>query len=408
MKVVQVNAIYGEKSTGLIVRDLDLLLQKNKDKSFVVYKDGNENIKNGIKVGNILDWKIHALRTRLDGKQSYSSKVSTRVLIRKLEKINPDIIHLHNIHSNFLNLSLLVNFAKKNNVTILLTLHDCWYFTGKCYHFEDIECDKWKQECKKCPKRYMDIPSKYKDSSQRVFLDRCNLFDYNHLYVVGCSYWITDLARQSPILKKAKFKTIYNGVDTRIFCPTDHNGRKNEVFTIITMANKWFEMENEKVRNKVLEFIESAGKLLIVGCTPAQKQEYIDVDRVQAIGYIKDRQLLANYYAQADVFLNLTHIDNLPTVNMEALSCGTPVVTYNSGGSGELIEEGVTGYRVKVDDANSIINSLEKVRQGGILRKNCRDYAVEHFDKNKNYQKYMDLYHEIMNKLEENANESNV
>ena len=408
MKVVQINAIYGEKSTGLIVQDLDLFLQKNNDQSIVVYKDANSNIKNGIKVGNIIDWKMHAFRTRIDGKQGYSSKLATRILIEKLNMINPNIIHLHNIHSNFLNLSLLIDFAKENRIAILLTLHDCWYFTGKCYHFEDIECDKWKRECKKCPKRYMDIPSKYKDSSQQVFLDRCNLFDYNRLYVVGCSYWITNLARQSPVLKKAKFKTIYNGVDTAIFCSSDYHKRNNEVFTIVTMANKWFEMENEEVRNKVLEFIKDNGKLMIVGCTLEQKEKYNNDNRVQTISYIRDRQTLANYYAQADVFLNLTHIDNLPTVNMEALSCGTPVVTYDVGGSGELVEEGKTGYRVQVDDIDQLIKSLDKVRLGNILRENCREYAVKNFDKNKNYQQYIDLYYEIMKTLEGNINESNI
>ncbi|QUO31256.1 glycosyltransferase [Faecalicatena sp. Marseille-Q4148] len=408
MKVVQINAIYGEKSTGIIVRDLDLLLQKNKEESIVVYKDGNDNIENGIKVGNIIDWKMHAFRTRIDGKQSYSSKVSTRILIEKLDKANPDIIHLHNIHSNFLNLSLLVDFAKKNEITILLTLHDCWYFTGKCYHFADIGCEKWKQVCKQCPKRYMDIPSRYKDSSQRVFRDRCDLFDYDQLYVVGCSYWITDLARQSPILRKAQFKTIYNGVDTEIFCPAEHKEINKDFFTIVTMANKWFEVENAEVRNKVLEFIGNSGKLLIIGCTLENQQKYIEDSRVKTVGYIKDRKTLANYYAQADVFLNLTHIDNLPTVNMEALSCGTPVVTYDSGGSGELVEEGETGYRVKVDDVDQVIRSLDKVKQGNILRKNCRDYAVKNFDKNKNYQKYMNLYYEIVKDLGENTHESNI
>ncbi len=407
MKIVQINAIYGEKSTGTIVYDINRLLQDNGEESVVVYRDGLINAKNGIKVGNTIDWKLHALRTRIDGKQCYASKLSTRVLIKKMEQIKPDIIHLHNIHSNFLHLPQLVKFAKRNKIAILLTLHDCWYFTGKCYHFADIGCEKWKTECNNCPKRYMDIPSKFKDSSRQIFRDRLQLFDYNHLYVVGCSRWITDMAYQSPILRKANLSTIYNGVDTEIFCPQKRI-ESNTPFTVVTMANKWFEPENEEVRGKVLEFLGSSGNLLIIGCNSAQLHKYIGDNRIKEIGYISDRKSLANYYAKGDVFLNLTHIDNLPTVNMEAASCGTPVVTYNSGGSGELVEEGVTGYRVKVDDVNSIINSLEKVRQGSILRKNCRDYAVEYFDKNKNYQKYMDLYHEIMNKLEGNTNEYNV
>ena len=93
---------------------------------------------------------------------------------------------------------------------------------------------------------------------------------------------------------------------------------------------------------------------------------------------------------------------------MEAASCGIPVITYDVGGSGELVKDGFTGYKVRVDDVNGIINALDKVRQGNISQKNCRDYATAHFDKKKNYQKYMMLYQDIVNEMEDIINESSV
>lgn len=406
-KIVQINAVYGEKSTGLIVQDLDGLLQDMGEESFVVYNDARIAPINGICIKNKVGQKYHALRTRFDGKQSYSSLFSTLALIKKLEIIKPDILHLHNIHSNFLNLPTLIKYAKKNRIAVLVTLHDCWFFTGKCYHFADIGCEKWKTECNNCPKRYMDIPSRLKDASRQVFRDRSHLFNYDRLYVVGCSFWITEMAQQSPILRKAKFSTIYNGIDTNVFSPI-YEKEENKPFTVVTMANKWFETENEEVRSRVLQFLEDYGRLIIIGCSEKNQKIYVGDNRIQAIGYVRDRKELAAIYAKGNVFLNLTHIDNLPTVNMEAASCGLPVITYDVGGSGELVKDGFTGYKARVDDADGIITALDKVRQGNILQKNCRDYAAAHFDKKKNYQKYMMLYQDIINQAEDIINESSV
>lgn len=407
MKVLQINSIYGEKSTGIVVRDIDLLLQQEKIDSYVAYRDTNSLIKNGFALGNVLDWKYHAFRTRIDGRQCYSSSLTTKNFIKKLEKICPDIIHLHNIHSNFLNLPILMKYIKSKKIPLIVTLHDCWIFTGKCFHFADIGCEKWKTRCEKCPKRYMDIPSKLKDSSLKVFQDRLQLLDYEKLYIVGCSEWITALAKQSPILKRGRFCTIYNGIDTTIFYPRQKTDKECS-FTIVTMANKWFEKENENVRNRILDFLGDKGNILIIGCTSEQQQMYVYDKRVKAIGYIRDRKELASLYGQGDVFLNLTHVDNLPTVNMEALSCGIPVITYDAGGSGELVKDGKTGYIVDLDNIDEIILALHKIQQGNISRDECRKYAVQNFDKEKNYLKYIKLYHLIIDKMEENLNESNV
>lgn len=396
MKVVQINAVYGEKSTGSIVRDLDLLIQEKND-SYVVYKEASISAKNGFQLGNIVDWKYHAFRTRIDGKQAYSSYFCTVELIKKLDRICPDIIHLHNIHSNFINLPVLIKYVKRRSITLVLTLHDCWFFTGKCYHFADIGCEKWKIQCEQCPKRKRDIPSLFIDSSSKVFRDRKKLFDYENIYVVGCSNWITYMAEQSPLLAKAEFRTIYNGVNTHIFSPRETEKEK-DMFTIVTMANKWFENENEKARKNVLDFLGKNGQILIIGCTPEQQRVYANDRKIKAIGYIKERTDLAALYAQGDIFLNLTHIDTLPTVNMEALSCGTPVVTYDAGGSGELVKEGLTGYIVDIDDVSGLLKALQKIRNGKISRDNCRTYAVENFDKTENFYKYINLYNSIMNK----------
>lgn len=393
MKIVQINAVYGEKSTGSIVRKLDTLLQQNDLESWVVFRSSTVPIPNGIQVGNKLDWMLHALRTRVDGKQGYASKASTQKLMRKLDCIKPDVLHLHNIHSNFLNLPIVMQYARDRQIPVILTLHDCWYFTGKCYHFADIGCEKWKYGCGQCPKRKIDIPSIMSDSSAKVFSDRMRLLDYDKLYVVGCSKWVTSLASQSPILSKAKFRTIYNGIDTELFSPNAE--KKDSQFTIVTMANKWFEKANEVARNKIVETLTEKDRLIIIGCSDTEKQAYGHDERIETLDYIQDRNMLASLYGQADVFLNLTHIDTLPTVNMESISCGTPVITYDVGGSGELISQAITGYTVKPDDVEGVLKAMKQIRNGASLRKNCRLYAEKHFDMEQNFYEYLNLYRDI-------------
>lgn len=393
MKVVQINSIYGDKSTGIIVRDIDWLLQKYGYESFFVSRDGGHDLSNHISIGNPLDYSLHAIRTRVDGKQGFASKRTTEQLLKRLNRIKPDILHLHNVHSNFINLPLLFIYAKTNQIPVVLSLHDCWFFTGKCFHFKDVRCEKWKTGCGDCPKRYSDIPSYLYDSSSEVWSRKKDLYHGTRLHVVGCSRWICELAKQSPLFSSADVSYIHNGVDLALFAFREK--KSDEAFTIMTMANKWFSPQNAEVRERVLKELKESDKLVIVGCTDDHKKMYADNMQVVCEGFVREKGKLAEIYEQSDVFLNLTHIDTLPTVNMEALSCGTPVITYDAGGSSELVENGVTGYIVGLDDVSGIIVAIDNIRKGEISRASCRSYAERKFDKNNNYKEYLRLYDKI-------------
>lgn len=404
MKIVQINAVYGEKSTGLIVRDIDLMMQKHNHTSWVVCPQHvpHDNI---IKIGNQFDKRLHAVYTRLVGKQGLGSGLETRHLIKWLEKNNPNIIHLHNIHSNFINYRILLDYTAKKSIPVIFTLHDCWLFTGKCYHFLDIGCEKWKTQCKACPKRYCDIPSMLKDSSESIFMLRKELYSSNRLYIVGCSQWITNMAKESPLFSGADIRYIYNGVDTETFSPSKGDKRSElgiseNGFVIITMANKWFDSQNSGISQKILAHMKQEDCLIIVGCKETDQktaEQFKTEGRVLAMARITDRMELAKVYNTGNVFVNLTHIDTLPTVNMEAASCGLPVITYQAGGSGELVAENETGYVIKnFEDDDGILTAIENVRSGRICREACREKALSCFDKDTNYQKYLSLYEEIL------------
>lgn len=397
MKVLQINALYGSKSTGLIVKDIANCIKAHGHNSVVMCANSTVLDSDIIAVRTSMSGKIHAILTRLFGRQGCWSQLLTKKTVTQIKQINPDIIHIHNLHSNFISLPLLLKYCTENNKPVVATLHDCWYFTGKCYHFEDICCNQWLSGCGNCPKKMMDIPSLLCDSSASTFKIKQQAFvSLPKLHIVGCSHWITELASKSPMFKNAFFYTIYNGVDVDVFKPSVELHCDSQVFTILVMANKWFLPENTSLRRKLMTELGQEYQVRVVGCSSQQLMQVHTDDRIKYIGYLNSREELANEYRRADVFLNITYIDTLPTVNMEAMCCGTPVITYRSGGSPELIREGKTGYVVNHGDVHGIINAIERVKNGSIKRADCSQCAVKNFNKNTCYEEYVNLYNQIL------------
>lgn len=398
MKIVQINAVYGEKSTGLVVKDISEELKENGIESYIGYQKSNSSVPNGIRIGNRLDWKLHAAFTRLTGLQGYVSSICTLKFLKELDRINPDVIHLHNIHANFINLKILLKYCAKNNIKTMLTLHDCFFFTGKCFHFFDIGCEKYKTGCKDCPKKMSDIPNYTLDMSKKVWNDKKTLFqNIKQLKVIGCSEWMRDLAASSEIFKNKKVVAIRNGVDTCVFKPRNSNFREmhniTDKFVILCMANKWFEVENKEITEKIVENLKDNERVVLVGCSKEQHLKLKQDNKVIAVGYISDRNELADIYSMADVFVNLSLIDNLPTVNMESICCGTPVICYKDcGGGPELIEEGVTGFVVGKKNYQQLQEKINEVKNKAIIPSLCAEIGKNSFSKQECYKKYINEY----------------
>ena len=400
MKIVQINAVCDIGSTGDIVAGIDAVLKKSGNDSYIAAPAiSDDSSEYRIRIGTSGDHKLHAVYTRLTGKQGQASRRATGRLIERLKTISPDIIHLHNIHSNYLNYPLLLRYTAEYQIPIVLTLHDCWFFTGKCNHFIDIGCDRWQTLCADCPKKRQEIPSLFCDSSRSCFLLKKQLYDMNRVYVAGVSEWITDCARRSPLFQKADVTHILNGIDIDTFHPQCGDLRKDlnigDAFVIVSMANKWYLSQNEAAREAVLRLLGDDDRVVLVGCTEEQLSQPDD-KRIVKLGYLKDKKQMAQVYATGDLFLNLTLADTLPTVNMEALACGVPVVTYASGGSGELVQDGESGYCVATGDISRLTDAINQVKSGCILPERCREIAEKLFDKKRNFTKYIQLYSKIL------------
>lgn len=399
MKVLQINATYGFGSTGLITKDIGEMLVSSGHEAYFAYQSAVESVEHGYAVGNFFDRKAHALLCRIFGRQGYYSAGVTRKLIRYIDEIKPDIVHLHNLHSNYVHLNKLLKYLGEKDIPTVITMHDCWYFTGKCFHYVDVKCSKFTSGCGNCPKKSAPPKSLIFDASAKVLKDRKKyLSAIPRLKVVGCSEWICNEAKKG-IMKGFDITSIRNGVDTDIFKSRDKQALKKKFgledkFVIMGMANKWLLPENSNFLEKIMESLSENDKVVIVGCNDVHKtllEKYSD--RVVSVGFVTDRGKLAEYYAMSDVFVNVTHADTLPTVNMESICCDTPVVTYDSCGSPELVLEGC-GYVVPENDVDEIINKIELVKKEGCA--SCAEIGKRSFDKKMCYEGYIDVYREII------------
>lgn len=401
MKILQINATYRIGSTGEIIAGIAQVSAAAGFDTYYVCASLSEDQRNDhiFVMGNRLDHKIHALRSRILGKQGSGSLLATLNLLKWIDKICPDIIHLHNLHSNYINVPLLFHYIQKRGIETVITLHDCWFFTGKCCHFLYDGCNLWKSGCGNCPRKRKEIPSYFFDRSSEDFREKRKLIGENpYVHVVGCSQWLTACARESLLAERVE-KTICNGIDLDIFKPyqTDvyENLHKCGAFIILGMANKWLSEDGRETYNHVVKKLGPRMKLFLIGCTPKQIAENSNA-HVFMSGFIKNRIELAKCFSSADVFVNVTKADSFPTVNIESIACGTPVITYDSGGSAEIVDR-QTGEVVPYGNYEQLLQSIKRIQENGkqSYSRKCRQRAELLYNKNKTFLEYVKLYSQI-------------
>lgn len=394
MRILQINALISHGSTGVIAKDIGRLLEKNGHEVFFASPEPFDSV-NTYQIGNKLDHKIHASLCRILGLQGYFSIFATLKLINWINGIKPDIIQIHNLHSNYINYEILFSYIRMKRIRTVITLHDCWFFTGKCFHYLYNGCKKWMDCCGNCPRLHDEQSSLFFDRTRKVLLDKKRYIGQNEsVELVAVSKWIASQASKS-VIKERKITVIHNGIDLEVFYPRQifneyFKGFKDK-FVIMGMANKWLYEENIETFHYIVENLSDDELILLVGCPEKQRKGL--PNKVVGVPF-SDSDFLAQLYSRADVFVNLTKVDTYPTVNMEALACGTPVVTFDSGGSKECIIPGETGYVAKFGDKEAILHSIHHVRENGKSRYAClcREYAIANCDKNRCYYEYLKLY----------------
>ena len=400
-KLLQINPVVRlNTSTGRIMREIGELAVASGWESYVAYsgaRDGRpQHSSHLVPVGDKLDLAIHAVATRIFDAHGLASRRATRRFIRRIREIDPDVIHIHNIHGYFLNYPLLCKYLKESGKPVIWTVHDCWLYTGHCYYYSAVRCDKWRTGCGHCPQRRAFPASWLFDRSARNWRDKQRAFgSLENLTIVPVSGWIRQ-EMASSFLADKHFRVFHNGIDLTVFRPEAGEGEKPAEGTVIlAVASIWLEEKGFGDLVKMAGLLREDEHLVLVGRMTDEQRQRMPAG-VQLIERTENVGRLAALYATATAFVNPTWQDNYPTVNLEAIACGTPVVTYRTGGSIESVTEG-TGFVVEQGD---VVGMLARVRELAAADRaetgrKCRSYALAHFEKEECYQQYIRLYENL-------------
>lgn len=404
--LLQINPVLRvNTSTGRIMQEIGELAMQHGWRSCIAYSKGRDGIKSCqsevIPVGNKWSTIWHGLETRLFDRHGLASNEATRLFVKQIQELKPDVIHIHNIHGYFLNYQILFDFLAKSNIPVVWTVHDCWLYTGHCYYYSYAGCNKWQTGCGHCPQKKEFPASWLIDRSHQNYEDKKQAFTslpLDQLTIVPVSEWIRE-EMQYSFFRNNQFHVIHNGINTNIFNIYNPEQVKqkyglNGKHILLGVASIWSREKGFDDCIQMADFLHPDEMLVLVGVRPEQqkklKKNMLGIPRTENI------HQLAELYAAADAFINPTWQDNYPTVNLEAIACGTPVVTYRTGGSIEAITD-QTGFIVPQGNVKEMLEAARLISQRGkaYYQQPCRTYALENFRKEDRYQDYLDLYDKL-------------
>ena len=400
-KLLQINVTANRGSTGRIAEQIGEKVIAADWESYIAYgRDCGKSKSQLVKIGSRLGVMWHALMTRITDKHGHYSKIATRQLVREIERIKPDVVHLHNVHGYYVNYKILFDYLRRAGVSVVWTLHDCWSMTGHCSHFESVKCDRWQKQCFDCPLKCAYPSSLLLDRSKRNYTDKKDCFSsVSNMTLVPVSNWLARVVRSSYLNDK-EVAVIYNGVDISMFTPIEKPQLETKYGLdgkriVLGVASPWSDKKGLSDFIKLHSHLTDEYKIVLIGLTDEQINKM--PKEIVGISRTNNALELAKWYSLADAFVNLTYEDTYPTTNLEAISCGTPVVTYRTGGSPESVTP-ETGRVVEQGDIEGIAKAIEELcaEDRAEMRRRCRDYAVKNFNKEDNYTAYLKLYENIL------------
>lgn len=399
--LLQINSVVNSGSTGRIAEEIGQTAISKGWESYIAYarNDRPSNSKL-IKIGNYYDIVIHGIQTRIFDRHCLSSKKATLDFVEKLKQIDPDIIHLHNLHGYYINIEILFEYLLQKNIPVVWTFHDCWAITGHCPHFDYVGCTKWRSECHHCPQKKKYPASWLMDRSFENFHLKKELFtSLKKCFIVTVSEWLSRIVKES-YLANFPLMIINNGVNTELFRPIHDTTVRNRYnlknkFVILGVASGW------NARKGLFDFIELSKSLstdhqiILIGLNNSQIRKL--PARILGLERTENLNELVKLYNAADVFINPTWEDNFPTTNLESLSCGTPVITYKTGGSIESLDIN-TGFIIPKGDISGLIKAISTIKLKGkeYFAKPCVERAKVFYDKNNRYLDYIKLYESLL------------
>lgn len=402
MKIVELNSL-DYASTGNICFQLADAARQRGHTAFVATPQREDTRTDesefNFHFGSAKEIKQNIYASFLTGNNGFFAKKATEQLVARLKEIKPDLIHLHNLHGYCFHLPTLFSYLKASGVKVVWTLHDCWAFTGRCPHFTISGCDRWKTGCGGCSYPPKEYPISLFDTTHRWWARKkelfCSLLESN-LTVVTPSDWLGGLAKLS-YLGKYPVRTIHNGVDLSVFRPVESDFRKTYGLEgkkiLLGVAFGW---GYQKGLDVFLELAKRLGKdetIVLVGTD--EETDKLLPPEILSIHATHSREELASIYSAADLFLNPTREDTFPTVNIEALACGLPVVTFRTGGSPEIPDE-TCGIVADYNDTEAFLSAaLDVLRKHPFSKEACVARGAK-FEKTQQADEYVDLFEHLV------------
>lgn len=383
MKVVYINSFNCGSTGNLMLNIADYIKNKGEEYFFCCPSsrtNRKKHVDNQIFIGNRFSRNLHIKLSQITGISGVFSCVSTVAFLRKLDVIMPDIIHINNLHNCYINIPLLFGYIKKRNIPVVWTLHDCWGFTAYCPHFDDVKCERWKTGCNHCPQyRKVLSSSPYIDNSSIMWKLKKKWFSgVEKMITVGPSKWTSKRIKESFLNQYAN-RVIYNGIDLNVFYPKGSSFKErigiSEKHMLLGVAFDWGYRKGLDVFVRLSEVLGKNYQIVLVGTD--EKVANSLPPNIISIPRTANQAQLADIYSAADVFVNPTREEVFGLVNIEALACGTPVITFESGGSPETVDKNC-GFVVSQDYFDQLIEKIHEVcEHKPFSRGNCYSRAKQ-------------------------------
>lgn len=343
--------------------------------------------------GKWLERIISERLSYITGFRDHFNIFSTLDLIKKLKEVKPDLIHMHVLHDNFINYRILFNYLKSINIPIIWTFHECSAFTGQCPYFDMVGCDKWKTGCYNCPQIHIQPKSLIFDTTRKMWNYKKECFtSLNDLTIITPSIWLEGLVKQS-FFNSYQIMTINNGIDLNRFKPTEsdfvNKYNLSNKYIVLGVANFWNKRKGLDVFIKLAEKLPSNYQIVLIGTN--DNIDKLLPNNILSIHRTYNQEELIKIYSCADLFANPTREENLPTVNIEALACGLPVLTFNTGGSPEIIDK-TCGSVVDKNDIDAFEREIIRICEHKPYKKESCISRSKLFDMQETYKKYIELF----------------
>lgn len=396
LKVVAINS-YNQGSTGRIALGILSEARNSNYETFFAYGRLIDTASKDYFISQSPLFQIGGnILSKIRGRDGFQNRIATKKLIQRLKIEKPDLVHLHNLHGVYISIPMLFSYLAKERIPIVWTFHDCWPFTGHCPYFTYVGCEKWKTGCYHCPLIHEYPKSWLFDGSRRMWKDKKEILsNISNLVIVTPSLWLSNLVSQS-FLKRMETVTINNGIDLSVFKPTasdfkEKNGLLGKMI-ILGVASPWSSRKGLNFFNELADRLDERYQVVIVGATI---QDHVS-PKIIKLSRIHDVIELVKIYSAADIFVNPTLEDNFPTVNIEALACGTPVISFDTGGCREQINDNC-GLLITEKDTAHLLAAIKEIMEKNIRSEDCVSWAKQ-FDANAKFKEYVKLYNDIVDR----------